>query len=47
MPDPVPAMVLGRLAIHRDYQGAGMGTGLLRDTVLRTTQAADVTGTRG
>jgi len=44
MPDPVPAMVLGRLAIDRAYQGAGIGTGLLRDAILRTTQAADIAG---
>ena len=46
MPDPVPAMVLGRLAIDRAYQGTGIGTGLLRDAVLRTIQAADIAGIR-
>lgn len=46
MPDPVPAMVLGRLAIDSSYQGAGLGTGLLRDAVLRTIQAADIAGIR-
>lgn len=44
MPDPVPAMVLGRLAIDKAHQGAGIGTGLLRDAVLRTMQAADFAG---
>lgn len=46
MPDPVPAMVLGRLAIDKACQGSGMGTGLLRDAVLRTIQAADIAGIR-
>lgn len=46
MPDPLPAMVLGRLAIDRAYQGTGIGTGLLRDAVLRTMQAADIAGIR-
>ena len=46
MPDPVPAMVLGRLAIDRSYQGTGIGTGLLRDAVLRTMQAAEIAGIR-
>jgi aconitase B len=30
MPDPVPVMVLGRLAVDVTYQGRGMGRGLLR-----------------
>jgi GNAT superfamily N-acetyltransferase len=46
MPDPVPAMVLGRLAVDRAYQGSGIGTGLLRDAMLRTAQAADIAGIR-
>jgi GNAT superfamily N-acetyltransferase len=46
MPDAVPAMVLGRLAIDKSYQGSGIGTGLLRDAVLRTIQAADIAGIR-
>jgi len=46
MPDPVPAMILGRLAIDKGYQGTGIGTGLLRDAVLRTIQAADIAGIR-
>jgi GNAT superfamily N-acetyltransferase len=46
MPDPVPVMVLGRLAIHRDYQGQGFGAALLRDAILRTLQAAQIAGIR-
>lgn len=46
MPDPVPAIVLGRLAIDKSYQGQGLGTALLRDAVLRTVQAADIAGIR-
>jgi GNAT superfamily N-acetyltransferase len=46
MPDPVPVMVLGRLAVDRAYQGRGLGRGLLRDAVLRTLQAADIGGIR-
>ena len=44
MPDPVPAMILGRLAIDKEYQGVGIGAGLLRDAVLRTIRAADIAG---
>jgi GNAT superfamily N-acetyltransferase len=46
MPDPVPVMVLGRLAIDRTFQGRGLGSALLRDAILRTLQAAEVAGIR-
>lgn len=46
MPEPIPVMVLGRLAVDRQHQGAGLGTALLRDALLRTLQAADVAGIR-
>jgi GNAT superfamily N-acetyltransferase len=46
VPDPVPAMVLGRLAVDRTCHGQGIGTGLLRDAVLRTVQAAQIGGIR-
>ncbi|MGA8085992.1 MAG: GNAT family N-acetyltransferase [Terracidiphilus sp.] len=43
---PVPIMLLARLAVHKDWQGKGIGRGLLRDAVLRTVQAADIAGIR-
>jgi GNAT superfamily N-acetyltransferase len=46
MPDPVPVMILGRLAIDRAWQGKGLGKDLLRDAVLRTLQAAEIAGIR-
>ncbi len=46
MPDPVPVMVLGRLAVDRTYQARGLGAGLLRDAILRTLQAAELAGIR-
>jgi GNAT superfamily N-acetyltransferase len=46
MPDPVPVMILGRLAIDCAWQGQGLGTDLLRDAVLRTMQAARIGGIR-
>jgi GNAT superfamily N-acetyltransferase len=46
MPDPVPVMLLGRLAIDRGRQGRGLRTDLLRDAVLRTLQAAEIAGIR-
>ncbi|MGE0667056.1 MAG: GNAT family N-acetyltransferase [Sphingomonadales bacterium] len=46
MPDPVPVMVLARLAVDVDFQGYGLGRALLRDAILRTMQAADIAGIR-
>ncbi len=43
---PPLVMVIGRLAVHKDYQGKKIGPGLLRDAILRTLQAADIAGTR-
>jgi GNAT superfamily N-acetyltransferase len=46
MPDPIPVMILGRLAVDQAFQGKGIGTGLLKDAVLRTMQAANIAGIR-
>ena len=46
MPNPVPVMVIGRLAIDLRVQGRGIGSALLRDAVLRTVQAAEIAGIR-
>jgi len=47
MPDPVPMMLLGRLAVDRTLHGQGVGAALLKDAVLRTAQVADQAGVRG
>ena len=44
MPDSVPVMVIGRLAIDARHQGRGLGRAMLRDALLRTLQAADFAG---
>lgn len=46
MPDPVPVMVLGRLAVDLGRRGSGLGKGLLKDAVLRTLQVASEVGVR-
>ena len=47
MPDPIPMMVLGRLAVDRREQGKGLGAFLLRDAVARTGRLADEMGIVG
>lgn len=46
MPEPVPVMVIGRLAVDSRFQGCGIGPALLRDAILRTIQAAGIAGIR-
>ena len=46
MPNPVPVMVIGRLAIDLSFRGRGIGSALLLDAVLRTVQAAEIAGIR-
>jgi GNAT superfamily N-acetyltransferase len=43
---PLPLMLLARLGVHRDWQGRGIGAGLLKDAMRRTVQAADIAGIR-
>ena len=47
MPDPIPVVVLARLAVTRSHQGQGLGRALFRDAALRVVQAADSIGIRG
>lgn len=46
MPDPVPVMVLARLAIDRRAQGIQLGAALLQDAVNRTVAVSENTGVR-
>jgi GNAT superfamily N-acetyltransferase len=43
---PIPLLVLARLAMHADWQGKGIGAGLLLDALGRTLQVADIVGVR-
>jgi GNAT superfamily N-acetyltransferase len=43
---PLPVMILARLAVDLQHQGAGLGKALLKDSLLRTAQAADIAGIR-
>ncbi|NDZ14369.1 GNAT family N-acetyltransferase [Variovorax sp. WS11] len=47
MPDPVPVVVLGRLAVAASHHGQGLGRALFQDAALRVIHAADAIGIRG
>jgi predicted N-acetyltransferase YhbS len=47
MPDPIPVVILARLAVDRAYQGKKLGRALFRDAAMRVAQAADAIGIRG
>jgi GNAT superfamily N-acetyltransferase len=46
MPDPVPVMVLARLAVDRRTQGLKLGAGLLQDAVKRVLGVSENVGVR-
>lgn len=47
MPDPIPVVVLGRLAVATSHHGQGIGRALFQDAVRRVVNAADAIGVRG
>ena len=46
MPDPVPVLVLGRLAVDSRAQGIQLGAGMLQDAVSRAMTVSQNTGVR-
>ncbi len=46
MPDPIPVMVLGRLAVDRTSQGQQLGSALLKDAYLRAVNVSEHVGIR-
>jgi GNAT superfamily N-acetyltransferase len=47
MPEPIPVVVLGRLAVLQSFHGRGLGRALFQDAARRVMQAADSIGVRG
>jgi GNAT superfamily N-acetyltransferase len=47
MPNPIPVVILARLAIDTSMQGQGLGRALFRDAALRVVQASETIGIRG
>ena len=46
MPDPIPVVIVGRLAVDINHQRKGIGMGLIKDAVMRTLQASEILGVR-
>lgn len=46
MPQPVPVILLGQLAVDLNFQGRGLGSDLLVDAAKRALAAAGVIGAR-
>jgi GNAT superfamily N-acetyltransferase len=44
MPDPIPVLVMGRLAIDQSWQNKGLGKALLLDASRRAIQAGEIAG---
>ena len=47
MPDPIPVVVLGRLAVAQSHQGHGLGRALFQDAARRVIHATEAIGIRG
>ena len=47
MPEPIPVVVLCRLAVDQSLHGQGVGRALMRDAGLRVIQVAETIGIRG
>jgi GNAT superfamily N-acetyltransferase len=47
MPDPIPVVVLARLAVDQSVQGQGLARALLADAFERVAQASEQIGVRG
>ena len=45
-PDPLPALLLGRLAVDIEHQGRGLGRALLQHFVVKAAEVARITGVR-
>ncbi|MDJ0675383.1 MAG: GNAT family N-acetyltransferase [Calothrix sp. MO_167.B42] len=45
-PDSIPCMLIGRLAVDVEWEGRGIGSGLLRDAIFRTLNVAEIAGVR-
>jgi GNAT superfamily N-acetyltransferase len=47
MPEHIPLLLIGRLAVDRAFQGMGLGSELLADALRRCLAASEIAGARG
>lgn len=45
-PDPIPVVLLGRLAVDEQFAGRGLGVSLLQHATIRAVEAAEAIGIR-
>ena len=45
-PNPLPAVLLGRLAVDLRYQGQGLGAALLKHFIVKSIEVAELIGVR-
>jgi ribosomal protein S18 acetylase RimI-like enzyme len=45
-PDPIPVILIGRLAVDSRFMGRGLGYSLLRDALTKALEAANLVGSR-
>ena len=46
LPDRVPLLLIGRLAVSQEFQGRGLGADLLSDVIHRCLAASEIAGAR-
>lgn len=46
LPDRVPLLLIGRLAVSQEFQGRGLGADLLSDAIHRCLAASEIAGAR-
>lgn len=46
MPDPIPVVLIGRLAVDSRFQGVGLGASLLQDALVKSIEASRLIGAR-
>lgn len=47
LPEQIPLLLIGRLAVDRNFRGIGLGTDLLSDALQRCVAASQITSVRG
>jgi len=46
LPEQIPLLLIGRLAVDQEFQGMGLGTDLLSDALRRSLAASEIAGVR-